>query len=117
MSSSKSLPLPSSDSEIERMTDFEKFGLQPYTLESTKSEIPVGYGKNSVSDLANSNDIATNTMNGRIGSKSWCKCECCTLMETSIEGVSCLEMSVISKPRFLSTLCLNVCRSDPHFVL
>ena len=117
MSSSKSLPLSSSESEIGRMTDFEKFDSQPHTLESTKSKIPVTYGKNSVSDLTNSNDIATNTMNGRIGSKSWCKCKCCALMETSIEGVSYLEMSVISKPRFSSTLCLNVCRSDPHFVL
>ena len=38
-------------------------------------------------------------------------------LETSIEGSCCLEIPVICKPRFSGTWCLNVCRSDPHFVL
>ena len=59
MPSSKSLPLSGTESEIERMTNLEKFGLQPYTLEPTKSKIPVGYGRISGSDLASSNDVAT----------------------------------------------------------
>ena len=37
--------------------------------------------------------------------------------ETSIEGFCCLEIPKICKPRFSSTSCLNVCRSDLHFVL
>ena len=49
--------------------------------------------------------------------KPGAKCECCAPMETSIEGVCCLEILENCKPRFLSTSCLNVCRSDPHFVL
>ena len=44
-----------------------------------------------MSDLASSNDVATNGVNGRIGNKTWCKCECRAPMETSIEGVCCLE--------------------------
>ena len=117
MSSSKSLPSSGTESEIEKMTDFEKFGLQPYTLEPTKSKVPVAYGRNSVSDLASSNDVATNGVYGRIGNKTWCKCECCASMETSTEGVCCLEIPDICKSRFLSTSCLSTCRSDPHFVL
>ena len=69
-----------------------------------------------MSDLASSSDVATNGMNGRIGNKTWCKCQCCAPVETSID-VCCLEMPGICKPRFSSTSCLNVCRSDPHFVL
>ena len=119
MSSSKSLPSSGTESEIENITDFEKFGLQSYTLEPEKSKVPVDYGKNSVSDLASSNDVATNGVDGRIGNKTWCKYEMCKYapMETSIEGVCCLEIPEICKRRFLSTSCLNVCRSDPHFVL
>ena len=70
-----------------------------------------------MSDLASSNDVATNGVNGRIGYKTWCKCECCAPMETSIEGVCCLEISEICKPRFSSTSSLNVCSLDPHFEL
>ena len=70
-----------------------------------------------MSDLVSSNDVATNGVNGRIGNKTRCKCECCAPMETSIEGVSCLEIPQICKRRFLSTSRLNVCRSDPHFSL
>ena len=44
-----------------------------------------------MSDLANSDDVATNAVNGRIGNKTWCKCECCAPMETSMKGVCCLE--------------------------
>ena len=51
MSSSESLSSSSIVSETERMTDFEKFGLQPYSLEPTKSKVPVGYGRNSMSVL------------------------------------------------------------------
>ena len=70
-----------------------------------------------MSGVASSNDLATNGVNGRTGSKIWCKCECCALMETSIEGVCCLEIPEICKLRFWITSCLNVCRLDPHFVL
>ena len=31
-------------------------------------------GRNSVSDLANSNDVSTNGVNGKIDNKTWCKC-------------------------------------------
>ena len=49
--------------------------------------------------------------------KTWCKYECSAPMETSIEGVCCLETPEIYKPRFSSTSCLNVCRSDPSFLI
>ena len=71
MSSNKSLPSSGTKSEIERMTDLEKFGLQPYTLEPTKSKVPVDCGRNSVSDLASSNDVTTNGVNARIGNQAW----------------------------------------------
>ena len=106
MFSSKSLPLSDAESEFERMTDLEKFGLKPYSLEPIKSKIPVAYGRNSVSDLDSSNDVATNGVNGRIGNKSWCKCECCTCtsMDTSVEGICFLEIPEICKSIFSSTL-------------
>ena len=116
-SSSKSLPSPGTESQIERMTVFKKFGLQPYTLELTKSKVPVAYGGNSLSYLTRSNDVATNGVNGRIGNKTRCKCECCDPMETSIEGVCYLEILEICMPKFSSTSCLSICRSDSHFVL
>ena len=115
MSAGESLSSSGTESESERMTDFEKFGLPPYSLEPTKSKVPSGYGRNSVSDLANSSNAATNDVDGRIGNKTWCKCECCAPMETSIESVCCLEIPDICKPRFSGTLCLYVCRSDPYF--
>ena len=37
------------------------------------------------------------------GNKTWWKCEYCVPMETSIEGVCCLEVPEICKPRFPST--------------
>ena len=58
----------------------------------------------------------TNAVNGRIDNKTWCKCEYCAPMETSI-GVCCLEIPEICKPRFSSASGLNVCRSDPYFVI
>ena len=70
-----------------------------------------------MSNLASCNDVATNSVNGKIGYKTWCKCECFAPVETSIEGVCCLEIPEISKPRFSSTSCSNVCRLDPHFEL
>ena len=71
-----------------------------------------------MSHLTSSNDVAShNGVNGRIGYKTWCKCECCAPMETRIEGVCCLEISEICEPRFSSTSCLNVSRLDPHFEL
>ena len=45
----------------------------------------VGYGRNSMSDLANNSNAAINDVDGRIGNKTWCKYECCAPMETSIE--------------------------------
>ena len=39
------------------------------------------------------------------------------MLETSIEGVCCLKIPEISKEKFSSVSCFNVCRSDPHFVL
>ena len=73
MSSSESLSSSGAEPETEIMTDF---GLQPYSLEPTKPQVPVGYGRNSASDLANSSNAATNDVDGRIGNKTWCKCEC-----------------------------------------
>ena len=83
----------------------------------TKLKVPVAYDGISVSDLASGNDVATNGVNGRIGNKFWCKCECCIPMETSTEGACCLDIPEICKPRFSSTSCLYACRLDLHFVL
>ena len=116
MFSIKSLSLFGTESEIERMTKFEKFDLQPNSLKPTKSKVRVAYGKNSMSDLASNNDTAINYVNGRTDNKIWCKCEWCALMKTSIEGICSLENPEICKPRFSNKSCLNVCRSDPHFV-
>ena len=69
MSSRKSLPLSGTESEIERETDFKKFGLYPFSIELTKSKVPVAYGRNSMSELASSNDVATNRVAGRMGNK------------------------------------------------
>ena len=92
MSSSESLSSSGTESETERMADFEKFDLQPYSFEPTKSKVPVAYGRNSMSDVASSSNAATNDVDGRIGNKTWCKCECCAPMETSIESICCLEI-------------------------
>ena len=70
-----------------------------------------------MNDLASSSNAATNDVDGRIGNKTWCKCECCVPMETSIESVCCLEIPEICKLRFSGTLSLCVCRSYPHFIL
>ena len=70
MFSSKSLPSSATESEIKRMTNFEKFVVQPYTLEPTKSKVPVAYGRNYLSNLASSNGIVTNGKNGRISNKT-----------------------------------------------
>ena len=113
MFSSKSLPSYEIESEIENDWLREN---SPYSLEPTKSKVVVAYGSNFVRDMPSSNDVATDAVNGRIGNKT-CKFECCALMETSIKDVSCLEIPEIYKPRFSSPSCLNVCRSDPHFVL
>ena len=56
-------------------------------------------------------------MNGRSGYNTWWKCEYYALMGSSIEGGCCLEPLQICKRKLPSTLCLNVCRLDPHFVL
>ena len=93
------------------MSDFEKFSLQPHSLELTKSKVPVAYGRNSMSDLASSSYAGTNDVDGRIANKTWCKRECCASMETG------MEISEICKPRFSGTLYLHICRSDPHFIL
>ena len=70
MSSSELLFSSGTESETERMTDFEKFSLQPYSLEWTKSKVLVAYGRNSMSDLASSSNAATNDVDGRIGNKT-----------------------------------------------
>ena len=100
------LYLSGTELETERITDFEKFGLQLYSMKPTKSEVPVAYDRNPMSDLANNINVATKDMGGRIDNKTWCKCECCASMETSIESVCCLEIPEISKPRFSGMLCL-----------
>ena len=64
MSSSKSLPSSGTELEIDRVTDFKICGLQPDTFEPTKPKVPVAYGRNSLSHLDGSNDIATNGVNG-----------------------------------------------------
>ena len=98
ISSSRSLSLSSAESETERMTDFKRFGLEPYSIEPTKS---VAYGRNSVNDLANSYDTVTNDGDSRIGYKTWCKCECYIPMKTSIECVCCLEIIKTCKPIYV----------------
>ena len=70
MSSSELLFSSGTESETERMTDSEKFSLQPYSLEPTKSKVLVAYGRNSMSDLASSSNAATNDVDGRIGNKT-----------------------------------------------
>ena len=107
MSSSKPLPSSGTESEIKRITNFKKFGLEPYTLEPKKTKVPVTYGRNSLNDLASCNDVAINGVNGRTGNT-----KPGAPMETSIEGVCCLEIPEIYKPRFSSSPSLNVCRSD-----
>ena len=98
MSSSKLLSSSGTESETERMTGFEKVGLQLYSFEPKKSKAPVVYGRNSMSNLDSCNDTATNDVDGRIGSKTWCKCECCAPLETSIKSVCCLEIPGSYKP-------------------
>ena len=43
----------------------------PSSFETTKLKVPVAYGRNSVSDLASSNDVTRNGVNGRISNKTW----------------------------------------------
>ena len=85
-------------------------------LNKKPPKVPVTCGRNSVNDLASSNDVATYGVNGRIDNKTWCKCKCCTSMETNI-SFCCLELPEICKPRFTSALCLNLCRSHWYFVM
>ena len=63
-------------------TDFKKFGFSPYFW--TNKKVSISYARNSVFDLASSNDLATNGGNSRIAYKIWCKCECCAPIETTI---------------------------------
>ena len=66
-----------------------------------------------MSDLVDSNDVATNGVNCRIGNKTWCKCEYCTSVETSIDSVCCLKIPDICKSRFqVHHVCTIV---DSHF--
>ena len=97
MSSSKSLSSSGTESETERMNDLEKLACN-HTPLNRKNPVPVGYSRNSMSDLANSSKAATNDVDGRIGNKTWCKCECCAPMETNIESACCLEILEICKP-------------------
>ena len=57
------------------MTDFEKLGLEPDSLEAIKSKVLVAYGRDSVNDLARNTDLARNGVNGRRDNEIWCKCE------------------------------------------
>ena len=116
MFSIESLSSSGTESETERMTDFEKFDLQPYSIEQAKSKVLVGHGRNSMNDLASSSNAATNDVDGRIGNKTWCKCECCAQMETHTKSAGCLEIPEICKLTFSGTFCLYVCRSDPHLL-
>ena len=116
MFSSKSLPSSEMESEIERMSDFQNIRLVTIVSWTDKIKVVIAYGSNFVSDLASSSEVVTNAVNGRIGNKTWWKCEYCAPMETSI-GACCLEISEIYKPIFSSASYLNVCRSNPHFVL
>ena len=116
--SNKSLP-SSGTWKIENWKMTLKNLASDHTLEKTKSKVSVAYGRNSVSDLASCNDVATNGVNGRIriSNKTCCKCECCVQTETNIEVVCSLEIPQICKPRFSNAFCLYDCRSYPHFVL
>ena len=98
------------------MTDFEKLGLEPDSLEAIKSKVLVAYCRDSVNDLSRSTDLATNGVNGRRDNEIWCKCEWCAPMGTIRESVYCLKIPDICNPGFLSTSCFYVYRSDPHFV-
>ena len=67
MSCSKSLPSSGIESEIERMMAPKK-SASNHTLmhqENEKFQLLNTYGRNSVSELASSNDVATNGVNGR----------------------------------------------------
>ena len=67
------------------------------------AKVPVAYGRNSLSDLTSSNDVAKNGVNGiakpganktweiKHGNKTSGKCKYCAPMETSIEGICSLE--------------------------
>ena len=67
------------------------------------ARVPVAYGRNSLSDLTSSNDVAKNGVNGitkpganktweiKNGNKTSGKCECCAPTETSIEAICSLE--------------------------
>ena len=70
-----------------------------------------------MNDLASSYDAVINDVDGRIVNKTWCKYECYTPIETTIERVCCLEITKTCKPRFYGTSCLYFFRSDRHFVL
>ena len=70
ISSSKSRPLPGTESEIKRMTNFKKNSACNHTLlNRKKTKVPVTYGRNSMSYLASSNDVAINAVNGRTGNR------------------------------------------------
>ena len=70
MSSSQLLSSSATESETEGMTNFEEFALQLYSLEPTKSKVPVAYCRTFKSDLAWSSNAATNDVDGRIVNKT-----------------------------------------------
>ena len=64
-----------------------------------------------MSDLASSNGVAINDVNGRIGN---------TKPGANVNAVPQWKVAKkvsVAKLRFSSTSCLNVCRSDPYFVI
>ena len=67
MPCSKSLPSSGIESEIERMTAPKKTACNHTLLhqENEKFQLLITYGRNSVSELASSNDVATNGVIGR----------------------------------------------------
>ena len=79
MSSNKSLPLK--DRKNDRLWEIWLVTIHSWT--DKIKHFSFSCGTNSVSDLASSNDIATNGVNGRFGYKTWCKCECCALVDTN----------------------------------
>ena len=70
-----------------------------------------------MSDLASSNDAATNGVGSRIGSKPGANVNAVLQWKQPLKESGCLEIPEICKRRFSGMSCLYVCRSDPDFVV
>ena len=88
----------SSDNEAEV---FPEYGLKAYLYEPTKSKNFVRYSNapSTCSTTSSSDDDENQNENTRIGNVSWCLCEKCKAMESSIGSLCCKEMSEISEDR------------------